>query len=154
MRYDASTSCVAQHRGFVVVGSARPAHRRRAHRAHRHAGEREHGRLPVERDHAHHHRAEAVRLAQRDLELRRGRQRLRGVHARALAQDACLLRLAAGQHARIVGQEDERQVERVGDGDEVRGLVGAVGVDRAGQHLRLVRDDRDRMAAEPARARR
>ena len=49
-----------------------------------------------------------------------------------------------GQHAGVVGEEHERQVERVGDGDEVRGLVGAVGVDRAGEHLRLVGDDRDR----------
>ena len=41
-------------------------------------------------------------------------------------------------------------MERVGDGDEVRGLVGAVGVDRTGHHLRLVRDHRDRVTAEPA----
>ena len=55
---------------------------------------------------------------------------------------------AAGQHAGVVGQEDERQVEGVGHHDEVRRLVGGVGVDRAGQHLRLVGDDRDGMPAE------
>ena len=143
-----------EHRRFVFVRSPRPAHRGRAHRAHRCAGEREHGRLAVERDHAHDHRAEAVGLAQRHLELRCGRQRLRGVHARALAEDASLLRLAARQHTRVVGQEDEREMERVGDRDEVRGLVGAVGVDRTRERRRLVRDDRDRMPAEAARARR
>ena len=39
-------------------------------------------------------------------------------------------------------------MERVGDHDEMRCLVGGVGVDRAGEHLRLVRDDRDGIAAE------
>ena len=39
-------------------------------------------------------------------------------------------------------------MERVGHRDEVRGLVGGVGVDRAGQHLRLVGHDRHRLAAE------
>ena len=65
-----ASSMSPQHRGLVLVGALRPAHRGRAHRAHRRAGEREHARLPVERDHAHHHRAEAVGLAQRHLELR------------------------------------------------------------------------------------
>ena len=55
-----------------------------------------------------------------------------------------------GHHARVVGEEHERQVERVGDRDEVRRLVGAVGVDGTGEHLRLVRDHRDRVTAEPA----
>ena len=77
-----------------------------------------------------------------------GRHRLRREHARAAAQDAAPLRRGAGQHAGVVGEEDQRQVERVGDGDEVRGLVGAVDVDRARDHLGLVGDDRDRVAAE------
>ena len=66
----------------------------------------------------------------------------------------CLLRRAARQHARVVGQEHQRQVERVGDGDEVRGLVGAVGVDRAGHRQRLVRDHRDRDVRRAGTARR
>ena len=148
-RNDASTSMRPEHRRLVLVGLPGPAHRRRAHRPHRRPGEREHARLAVERDHAHHHRAEAVGLAQRDLELRAWSPCVCAAYIRApLAQDALPLRRAAGHHARVVGQEDERQVERVGDGDEVRGLVGAVGVDGAGQHQRLVRDDRDRVAAE------
>ena len=86
---------LAQQRRLVLVRAPRPAHRRRAHRAHRRAREREHRRLAVEGDHAHDHRAEAVGLAQRHLELRRGGQRLRRVHARARPQDALPLRRAA-----------------------------------------------------------
>ena len=58
-----------------------------------------------------------------------------------------------GEHAGVVGEEHERDVERVGHGDEVRRLVGAVGVDRAGEDLRLVGDDRDGVPAEPGTAR-
>ena len=65
----------------------RPAHRRCAHGAHGGAGKGEHGRLAVERDHAHHHRTEAVGLAQGHLELGHGGERLRGVHARTAPQD-------------------------------------------------------------------
>ena len=76
----------AQALGLVDVGAGRAAHRRGAHRAHRRARQREHRRLPVEADHAHHHRAEAVGLAQRHLELR--------ARARASAPRTCARRCA------------------------------------------------------------
>ena len=43
-------------------------------------------------------------------------------------------------------------MERVGDRDEVSGLVRRVGIDRARGDLRLIRDDRDRLTAEPGQA--
>ena len=46
---------------------------------------------------------------------------------RTLAQNCLLLRCASGHHARVVGQKHERQMERVGDRDEVRCLLGGVG---------------------------
>ena len=46
-----------------------------------------------------------------------------------------LLRPRTREHAGVVGEEEQRQVERVCDRDEVRGLVGGVGVDRAGHHI-------------------
>ena len=55
----------------------------------------------------------------------------------------------AGEHTGVVGKEDQWKVERVRHHDEVRGLVGTVGVDGAGEHLGLVRHDRDRLTAEP-----
>ena len=62
----------------------------------------------------------------------------------------CFSDALPGNTPGLSDEEHEREVERVGDADEVRGLVGAVGVDRPGHHQRLVRDHRDGVAAEPA----
>ena len=105
-------------------------------------------RLPVEGDHPHDHRAESVGLAQGDRELGHTGLRLRREHARPAAQDRLAFGLAARHDARVVGEEDERQVERVGDGDEVGRLVRPVGVERAGEELGLVGHHGDGMAAE------
>ncbi len=71
-----------------------------------------------------------------------------------LRRIACCSDLLPGKHAWVVRQEHEREMERVGDGDEMRGLVGTVGVDRARNRERLVRDDGDGMAAEAGTVRR
>ena len=47
---------------------------------------------------------------------------------------------------------DDRDVERVARADEARGLLGRLDVQRAGEDARLVRDDADRVSAEPREA--
>ena len=52
-----------------------------------------------------------------------------------------------------VVQEHERDVERVAQPHEPRGLVGRVHVERAAEHHRLVRDDADRLTADACQTR-
>src|SRR6266516_3551152 len=68
---------------------------------------------------------------------------------RCVAQDAAALGRRPGEDAGIVGEKHGGQVERVGDLEEVRRLVGSVAVDRACLRRGLVRHDRDRLTAEP-----
>lgn len=82
------------------------------------------------------------------MQLQGGGRGLGGEHPGTGPQHPRALRAAAGQHAGIVGQEHDRQVERVGHHDEVRRLVRGVGVDGTGQHLRLVGHHRNRMVAQ------
>ena len=49
--------------------------------------------------------------------------------------------------------ESDRQVEGVAELHEARGLVGAVGVDRAAEMLRIVGDQADRPALDADEAR-
>lgn len=121
---------------------------RGAHRPHRRSRVGECRDLTVEADQTHHHGSEAVRLAQRDMQFQGGGRRLRSEHPCPAAQYARTLGAATGQHAGVVGQEHNGQMERVCHHDEVCGLVGGVRVDRARQHPRLVGHNRDRMAAQ------
>ena len=64
-----------------------------------------------------------------------------------------MLDLRADHEAGHVLQEHERDVERVADLDEARGLVGGVVVEDAAEVLRLVGDDPRRAAADAREAR-
>jgi hypothetical protein len=102
----------------------------------------------VESEQRHHHGTESVRLAQRHMQLDRRRGGLGGEHPGTTAQHATALGAAARQHSRVVGEENDRQVEGIGHQDEVRCLVGGIGVDGPGQYLRLVGHDGDGMPAK------
>ena len=67
---------------------------------------------------------------------------------RTSPEDSGSLRGLTGEHPRVVGEEDERQVEAVAHLDEVGGLVRCVDIDRSGDDRRLVGDDADGFAAD------
>jgi hypothetical protein len=69
-----------------------------------------------------------------------------------VADDAAVLLGDAGQEAGDVDQGDQRDVERVAEPDELARLVGGVDVEDAGHDARLVRDDADAAAVDPAEA--
>ena len=104
--------------------------------------------LAVERVHGHDRGAEPEGLAQGDVELGHPQAVLHGEQPGGVAEDALALGGGAGQDARVVGQEDARQAERVGHVEEVGGLVGGVAVDGAGQHARVVGHDGDAAPSE------
>ena len=79
------------------------------HRTEPRAGERERDGLGVERVHRHQRRAEAVRLAQRHVQLRSADRGLGRVHPRRVPQDPGLLGNGAGQDTRVVGEEHHRE---------------------------------------------
>ena len=92
----------------------------------------------------------AVGLARDYRQLRHGRLGERVQQLRAVADDPSVLLVAAGQVARHVDEGDDRDAERVAEADEACRLDRSVDVDRAREHLRLVADDADDMAAEAA----
>ena len=57
-----------------------------------------------------------------------------------------------GQEARHVDEGEDRDVERVAGPHEAGGLLGGVDVEGAGELHRLVGDDTDRAALDPAEA--
>ena len=57
-----------------------------------------------------------------------------------------------GQEPGHVDERDERDVEGVAGADEARRLGRRVDVEHAGERLRLVADDADRVPAEPREA--
>ena len=71
------------------------------------------------------------------------------VHARRRTQRPGTLGAGARQHARIVGEEDDGEMEGVRELEEVRGLLGGGRVDGAGAHRRLVGDGQQGSPPEP-----
>jgi hypothetical protein len=69
-----------------------------------------------------------------------------------VADDALALDRGADHEAGHVGEEQQRQAERVAQPDEVRGLVGRVDEEHAALLLGLVGDDADRPAVEAREA--
>ena len=103
----------------------------------------------IETDQRHHHRAEAVRLAQRQVNFRHPAPVCAANIRAPLRSTPRPLGRGPGQHARVVREKEQREVKRVGDRDEMRRLVGGVGVDAAREVLRLVGDHRHGRATEP-----
>ena len=100
----------------------------------------------------HHVVRPAVGLAGDD-----GDQRHRGLgvgvdQLRAAADDAVPLLVGAGQEAGHVHEGQHRDVERVAGAHEARGLLRRVDVEGARELHRLVGDDADRPALDPAEA--
>ena len=69
-----------------------------------------------------------------------------------MTDDAAALLLDAGQETGNVDQRDQRNVEAVAEADETRPLVRRVHVQRPGPDGRLVGDDADHDALDPAEA--
>ena len=84
---------------------------------------------------------------------RHGEVRAGHEHARHVAHRAGRLRLGPDHEAGRVAEEQDRQVERVAQLEEARGLVGAGRVDRAAEMRRVVGDDAERLALDRAPAR-
>ena len=98
------------------------------------------------------HRVEAgaVGLADDHRELRHGRLGDGADHLRPVADDPLALDRGADHEAGHVGEEEQRQVEGVAGLDEARRLVGRVDEEHAAFLARLVGDDADDAAVEPA----
>ena len=107
----------------------------------------------AERARVHRDVRTAVRLAGHERHPRHGRLGERVQQLRAAAYDAVPLLADAGQVAGDVDEDDERQAERVTHPHEPRGLLTRRGVEAAGEPDRVVRDDADRPATEPAKCR-
>ena len=71
---------------------------------------------------------------------------------RAAPDDALPLLRRAGQEAGHVDEGQHRDVEGVAGAHEPRRLLGGVDVEAAGELRRLVGDDADRVALDPAEA--
>ena len=115
------------------------------------ARERE-ARVGVEGGPAHRVEAGAVRLAHDHRDLGDGGLGDRGDHLGAVADDAFALHLGADHEAGHVGEEQQRQVERVAAPHEACGLVGRVDEQDAAEVLRVAGDDADRPAVEAREA--
>ena len=85
----------------------------------------------------------AVALAQDDADARHRGAGVGEHELRAVADHATPLEVLAGVEAWCVDQREERDVERVAEGDEPRSFLRRRDVQRAGQHDRLVGDDAD-----------
>ena len=81
-----------------------------------------------------------------------GRLAVRVEQLGAVADDAAVLLVGAGQEAGHVDERDERDVERVARAHEPRGLLRRVDVERAREHLRLVADDADDVTVDAREA--
>ena len=71
---------------------------------------------------------------------------------RAIADDAAILLVGAGQKAGDILQRDDRHVIGIADANEVGRFDRGFDVDGAGQHHRLVGHDADDPAVEPGKA--
>ena len=69
-----------------------------------------------------------------------------------MGDDAAVLLGRTRQEARNVHQGHDRNVERIAEADETRGLAAGVDVEHAGHELGLVGDDADRLAVETREA--
>ena len=121
--------------------------RLRAHHGDRGAGERE-AAVGVEGGAGHRVEPGAVGLADDHRDLRDRRFGDRADHLRAVADDPVALDLGADHEAGHVGEEQQRDVERVAVPDEARGLVGGVAEQHAALVLGLVGDDPHRPALQ------
>ena len=130
-----------------LVVEDRVDRRLRAHHRDRGARQRD-AAVRVERRAGHRVEPRAVGLAHDHRDLRHGRFADRADHLRAVADDAFALDLRADHEARHVGEEQQRDVERVARLDEARGLVGRVAEQHAALVLGLVRDDPDRVPVQ------
>ena len=106
----------------------------------------------IEAGPAHRVQAGAVRLAQHDAQLRDGRVGDRRDHLGAVADDPLALDRLADHEAGHVGQEHQRQPERVAQPDEARRLVGGIDEQHAALPLRLAGDDADRAPVQAREA--
>src|ERR1019366_4088688 len=97
---------------------------------------------------AHHVVPGAVRLAENDCHLRHRRLTHRVEHLRAVTDDALLLDLGAHDEPGDILQEYQRNVERVAQPDEARGLVGGVDVECPTFDHRLTCHDAGTLAVE------
>ena len=122
------------------------------------AHHRDLGRRPREREvgadrlRVHDDVRAAVRLARDDLHPRHGRLAVRVQQLGAVADDAAVLLVGAGQEAGHVDERDERDVERVARAHEARRLLRRVDVEGAREHLRLVADDADDVTVDAGEA--
>ena len=69
-----------------------------------------------------------------------------------MLDDPVMLLPDAGEEAGDVDEGQDRNVEGVAEAHEARRLLGRIDVEHAGQHHRLVGDDSDRAALDPAEA--
>lgn len=86
---------------------------------------------------AHREVGAAVGLPQDEGDLGHGGLAVGVEHLGAVADDAAVLLVGAGQEAGHVDDGEQRQAERVAGADEPRGLVGGVDVETARADLRL-----------------
>ena len=96
----------------------------------------------------HRLRAQAVGLAHDDGEQRRGHVGAGVEQPRAMPHQRRPFHFRADHDARTVDQAQHRNVERVAQMQEPRALVGAVGIDRARQMMRIVGDQPHRPALD------
>ena len=101
---------------------------------------------------SHHDVRAAERLAQHHGHHRHLRVGVGVDHLGAAADDAGVLLVGAGLVAGHVHEGDHGQVERVAQSHESGDLLGRVDVQDAGEHVRLVRHDADRLAVDAGEA--
>ena len=123
--------------------------RLRAHHRDRGAGQGD-AAVGLEGRPGHRVEAGAVGLADDHRELRHGRFGDGADHLRPVADDPLALDRGADHEAGHVGEEEQRHVEGVAGLDEARRLVGRVDEEHAALLARLVGDDADDAAVEPA----
>ena len=103
----------------------------------------------VEMAAGHGLRAEPVALAQHDGEIGNVDRLAAVTNMRETWRTSAVVSASRADHeARRVAERDDRQVEGVAELDEARRLVGGVGVDRAAEVVRVVRDQAERPALD------
>ncbi len=89
-------------------------------------------------------RAQTVGLAQHHGEDGNGEIGAHDIEPAAVAHERGALGLGAHHVARRIAERQHRDVEGIAQLQEARGLVGGIGVDRAPQHHRIVREQAQR----------
>ena len=100
----------------------------------------------------HHDIGAAVSLAQRNGNLGHRSLAVCEEQFRAVGDDAAVLLRRTRQEARNVHEGHDRNVERVAETDEARGLAAGVDIEHAGHELGLVGDDTHALAVETGEA--